>query len=156
MTNNNSLGVSVSSARITMQLFGWAMLMTLILICILGVLPTDISDLLMLPLIMEIFGWPILPPTIVGLQYTKKYQVTMSTKLRKYSAIYYMSLSCFIGLLLIIPLLFIAQTEKPIDDFGISIVAVLLFFVGYFLLGTLSVYSNLKVELPEKNLTKAK
>jgi len=132
-----NLARNLSPIKITILLFAWAMLMSFIL----GVFGISFAG---------VFGWIIIPPIIVGQYYTKKYQVVMPANLRKYSAIYYMSLSCLFGLFIIIPLLFILQAEKPIDNFGAAIASVFLFFCVYFVLGALSVYSFLRAEPSEK------
>ena len=143
MTNTNNQFSQIQSGKspsfiiITIQLFAWAILMSFIL----GIFGISFAG---------IFGWIMIPPMIVGQHYTKKYHVVMPKNLRKYSTISYMSLSCLLGLLIIVPLLFILQAEKPIESLGSAIAGVLLFMVVYFVLGSLSVYSLLGVEPPEK------
>ncbi|MFK5968617.1 MAG: hypothetical protein QM487_00625 [Candidatus Marithrix sp.] len=124
----------LSPIKIAVQLF------------VLGILMSLILSLIKIPALGTIV-WITIPPTIVSKYYIKKYKVVMPTNLRKYSAIYYMSLSCLIGF---IAAIFTLYADKKIDDLSL-LAGFLMFFIIYFIVGTLLVYFCLGIDESKKN-----
>ncbi len=137
-------GQKKTSLKIALQLFGWALVISLILRVI------DIFFNIGLSYV-SIFAWLYIPPVIVSKYYIKKHHKVIPRDIRKYSSIYYMLFLCGIGAAVIIPLLMTLQSKTPLDDFNTVAASLIFFFIVFFILGSIIVYAFLRGQINENN-----